>query len=61
MVKLKEEDEEEEEGYPLSPRIMTFNNMRRRDAMDEEVCVYTKMKFFFLGEKLGKKNCVWKC
>lgn len=25
--------EEEEEAYPLSPRIMTFNNMRRRDAM----------------------------
>lgn len=55
-MKLKEE----EEGYPLSPRIMTFNNMRRRDAMDQELCfTFTRneMKIFLLGEKI----CVWKC
>jgi len=44
--KEEEEDKDEEEAYPLSPRIMTFNNMRRRDAMDEEECAYSKMIFF---------------
>jgi len=52
---MKLEEEEEEEGCPLSPRIMTFNNMRRRDAMDEEVCFYSKMKIFFEG-KIGKEK-----
>jgi hypothetical protein len=27
---------EEEEAYPLSPRIMTFNNMRRREAIENQ-------------------------
>lgn len=57
---MKLREEEEEEGYPLSPRIMTFNNMRRRDAMDQELCfTFTRneMKIFLLGEKI----CVWKC
>jgi hypothetical protein len=31
-MKLKKGDEEYSD--PLSPRMMTFNNMRRREAMD---------------------------
>jgi len=33
---LEEKIEKEEEAYPLSPRIMTFNNMRRREAIENQ-------------------------